>query len=695
MTFFWGSGGFTPIPLPALVPPFLDVKTVAGFFAGSSVADMVVLAGGQLYSFSALGGGFFSPQFDFLPLAANYNNVARADFDGDGFSDVEAVRDDGTIDLYYGSASGLGRGLPVSGLPTADGSDGKFMALVSSSAELHTPEREYIQTVIAVADSQTSLDVEIFDGDMGATSTFDTGERGGAISCFNLWESVDGETYGTQIANSNDLRMDDAKWTSIYHGPASGPSAAGGGHFYILDTYLANSDCSDMSHTVTGPFLNAFKVRATGQVGVLNNDLSFVAHDVEGDWVAETDPPDTTLLDTSFDGTFSFFVYVGIDSNEIVFQDADADVKTDDDPGSNPRGPRDVKSDGQAVGASDTIGYTVLDPSGQVAFSNTNPSGEDDDVNLTDLEAITVPTNGVSGVWTWAWSGVLTHNDIRLFAPLASPATYEMYGQPTVRLSPSSAQLTNFWSTHLGQGAAFLPIRLGFGDDAVLVRRRDQLSKILDKSLPELGGAHSGRTLLCRESLHHPASLVMVPEDHAHLLPGDDPVRPAAIASLASELLTAKLNVRRAIHKGERLLDSFVYGKTVTVRETLEEADSLLSKIDLDAPAGFEHTFSFEHCFGFNGRFDDNDHDHGHDSEHGGAHHEDNEPSICAVSSQFLASTAEVTGRLRAINAGQVRKLLPQSNPAPHAPTLIAAKRPLVRSLATTATPRAARAGSF
>lgn len=145
---------------------------------------------------------------------------------------------------------------------------------------------------------------------------------------------------------------------------------------------------------------------------------------------------------------------------------------------------------------------------------------------------------------------------------------------------------------------------------------------ILGRSSPTTGGAPLGKVTICHDLLTNP-TIVTVSATASRVLiaHGDDVSRPQAIAELASELLAAKLNVERAVLRGEALPTALIYGRTISVSETLAEADAILVK----------------------------------------------ERSICSLTEESLVLIADITQRLHAINAGEVTYLQPLTEPpAPH-----------------------------
>lgn len=479
------------------------------------------------------------------------------------------------------------------GFPTTDGNDGKFVTVtgepVGSVQNLNT------QFLIGVPPAQTTLSVQVFDGDQ--SGTFDTNEIANpapstARTCFDLYSTTDkaNPDNATPDFRVESTTLSDAAWADVYSGNVFGTASGSGAHFYILDVYLTDGPCGKPLVPVTAGLTNPFKVRATGQVSTIANDFSFRAGDLAGPF-AIGPLADTPLVDTTYDGTFRFFADVGSASEHITLRDADADVLVDDDPAVvGQRGAGDIKADGVATGASTDIRYDVFDPAGTSRFANTNPSGNNDDASITDVEESEVDVAGDPGSWEWRWSGVHVMNNVRLWAPFGSPVKLELFGEPLARLSPSGARPRDFWRS--ASLRRFLPIRLGGSGHRCDRGVRDPRTAIaiLTGRDPDFGGANEHKAAVCHDGKkghhghhgHHGhgdrMQLLTVAASAlaAHLAHGDELAGPRAISELAAELLAAKLNVRAGRRRGEDLLAAYVYGRDIAVGDVLEAANDAL-----------------------------------------------------------------------------------------------------------------------
>ncbi len=539
---FYAKGGTYSIPLPGGVNIISTAKVALGDFNHDTWPDLLVSAAGQFLYLSGANLSFLPPSLTFAPIFTDYSAFVTRDLNGDGFEDAEATRADGSRDLYFGSPTGLDNGTPADGWPTTDGNDGKFLALVSSAPGLATPENNYMSFFIVADKSAPYLDVELFDADMDPAGRWDVGDPGGAVTCYGLWFLPDGDPSSPNppnVAFKTSAEFGDDQWEKIttedridnawYASQTSLPWV-----YYVLDVYLSqNGDCSEVS-TLSTPMINAYKVRATGQISVAWGDLAFLGGGVSGEYVSTDKPSDQVVRDTTYDGEFLFWFYAPPNSTEAILQDADADIAVDDQPDGT-RGPFDIKADGVATGVSPNIRYRVYDINGSVAFTNTNPSGNNNGDTQTDREDLTVPIS--EGWWTWDWYDVMTHNDVRIWVPFASPAQYQMFTKPSEWKSPSAAVTLGDWQAQT-INADLLPIAIGTGSNQLIISTQNIANNVLDGAATSVGGAPSGKQTICHGIAlgNGKAKLITVAQAAvpAHVAHGDDTSRPALMSELAA-----------------------------------------------------------------------------------------------------------------------------------------------------------------
>jgi hypothetical protein len=526
----------------------------------SPFEDVAILSGGQIFALISNQDGTFS--LNTLNAPSDIVSIASGDVTGDGVDDLQATRDDGSVIVFNG-ISGAGQALSATGdnftgLPTADGNDGKLLLLSGLGVDTVGATDARLR-ISATADDPASLDhltVQIFDGDNGGFNQFDK-ETNILKTCYQLTPDPCGDgtigncNGGTQaqtpiVTVSSDTLHDNA-WDTIYTGPHSpAASLTGNGQApftYQLHVYMA-SDCSQppapgtQIHVATA---DGFKVRATGMVSQPLGEFSLVGSDSRGPFGLPNLP---YMPATNYDGSFSLPIAVGSSATEIILKESDADSLLDSTPG-------------VSLGANSTIQYQLLRPDGTqaplVGAENTtptlvvtNPSGNNDGVTAFDVESrtttITTPT---PGTWIWKWDNVGAANAFHVFSPFGSPTTHEVLGARRARPTVTTAQQPTFFQSAHPDLPMELPIVLG----------HQTATQALEGSSFSLSTQTAVQSVL---------------DNTSATLQGE----------LERQLLTAKLNVQRSLALGEDINGALVYGRVVSVRSVLRDADNVVANID-------------------------------------------------------------------------------------------------------------------
>ncbi len=559
--------------------PFIDPLTaVIGNFNGDGVLaplpggatalaegqqpfqDLAILSGGKLFALIANQDGTFT--LNTVTAPADVVAITAGDFTGDGIDDLQATRNDGSV-LVYSGIPGAGQGLNptadnFTGLPTPDGSDGKLLLLSGLGVDTVGATEARIR-IRATADDPASLahlTVQIFDGDNGGLNQFDK-ETNLLKTCYRLTPDPCGD--GNQgncnggapapsplVTVSSDTLHDNA-WDTIFTGPHSPlASLTGNGQApftYELRVYMS-SDCSQLPapgtqiHVATA---DAFKVRATGMVSQPLGEFSIVGSDSSGPFGLPNLP---YMAATNYDGSFSLPIAVGSSATEIQLKESDADSLLDSTPG-------------KSLGANNTIQYQLLRPNGSqaplVGAENTsptlvvtNPSGNNDGVTALDVETrISTITTPAPGTWIWKWNNVGAANAIHIFTPFGSPTTHEVLGARRIRPTTTTAQQPVFWQAAPAELPSQLPIVLGH-----------------QKGISDLEG---GTLVLATQSAVQGVL---------------DNTSASSLGELERQLLTAKLNMQRSLALGEDINGALVYGRTLSVRTVLRNADDVVAGVD-------------------------------------------------------------------------------------------------------------------
>ncbi len=558
--------------------PVSSLAFAGGDFNGDGFGDVVGQIDNAPFYFHSDPldlGSFTDPGFAFLSLA--YEKFIVGDFNQDGISDIEAHDSNGVVVVYFGSADGLQPGLDVGGFPAFSAEDGK-LATVSGkgNATVNFPSVRFYVNLEA---GRTNFDVHMFDGDQGGAD-----DVAGGVTCYSLHAdgNYDGFSDGLIASRSSDDFTDHA-WGNVYSGATHASAQAPTGDFYyFLQVDLVEGSCAAPQESNLAA-INSFLVRGTGDVWLEDNRLSLMGWDTIGD-TAPGSLGAFVARDNLYDGNFALCTDVGAATTSVTFRDADAD---DLDDASDPAalyGPEDVPSTGVAVGASADIRYSIYDANETIVLDAQNVSGNNDVTGaLQDVEERTVPTNGVSGTWCWEWNGVLAGNNVHIWVPLsnvASPGWPLRLAAESLRpLHWSTARTRDVWEARQDAIAALLPIRLGAGNEGIVVSDVPSALALLAEREPSVGGAGS-KVALCHGAPGKRQTLVVGASAlDTHLAHGDSVGPTQALAELAAELLTTKLNIAGAA-AGENLAATRIYGTGVKVSDAVAEADSLVSELD-------------------------------------------------------------------------------------------------------------------
>lgn len=549
----------------------------AGDFNGDGAADIGILSNGQQFYIQATRFGGYSGAA--LPTDNKYTGITVSDVDGNGFDDLEAARANGEVRAFMGSGSGLGTTPTIlHGLPTADGTDGKFMVLGGRnlSTVVDAKVDVFISEPVTAAGAPTGkpLIIQVFDGDsdllndrvsedqlartclrlipdpnpgisdeMGEGCRLEEGDDGAACDNF------------TKVQDEGETPFLDNGWWTFFNtgnGDAHDDRArltASSPRWYRLEVSLAEGCFSPPAAGIGGS--NGFKLRTNGQMRTAHA-LTLIAKDSFGAFSAPTSAP---AADTKYDGTLNvnffvgngssrFFVPGAPDPSGITLSQADAD---------------DTDLGGAADGATPDIYFELFagDSASGTALhldrvQGTGPDPgpvtrvEDPSGNFTgatpDFEVHELTDPLVVGSYTWHWGNVRTENAIHLLPATGSPVFHEFVAGDW--LSSSLAKPPSSWLSD-SSVAALLPIVIG-------------------------GGALGQRI-----------DVISTPQA-TRLLSGSD----ATLSSiLLREALALKLNVKRAAQAGEPLDAATVLSSSYTVARLLDEADTAIRRGATDAPA--------------------------------------------------------------------------------------------------------------
>lgn len=616
----WSNSTILTSPLPiapaGVVPPFL----VLGDFNADGVDDVFidVLDGinDVPYCFNGVVGDpaqvFNAIPCLFQTLPYSYKGFSQSgDTDGDGAADVEALTSDGHVDVYYGrpasseTAGGLTSGVQMNGFPSADSGDGRFLDLTASQLQTVVFTSMYLNIYSA---DQSDVRIEVFDGDIGGLNENDNKVAPDGritVACYALQScgtDDDATCSSPSVWSDAYFRDADNAWKSIYHD--SGPQP----YRYKLQITIGAcvaANCQNPCDANGRPFdtvpvpltENMFKVRSNAPLGTDSPVWAFAAAGLAPPTAVWGHP---NYVDTSYDGTFDFPLWLGTAPESVYFTDCDADFELDGtlDPTDSDQNPA------LAAGQNSLINYalawfdssnqpvsqfpdTTIDPKA-VYMGSMGVNWYLDPSGGMECEEHHVSAVGKDGWWDWAWNGVYTINTVELKWVTGTantrPYLFMMDRSKRGRPSPSCARPVSYWEANPTLVASDLPLTLGsdltISDPQVAARVLAGLSALpTSRGSTEswLNALEHGKVTVC-----HKASEITIaaPALNAHLAHGDDATTPKAMANLAAQLLAAKLNLRLASSLGESLSRAAIYARDETVADIIAEADALIDGID-------------------------------------------------------------------------------------------------------------------
>lgn len=505
-------------------------SAAGGEFGNGTGFDLAAVIGGILVSVSGTdipttpGALAFAPQLTFAPLADDYATVQRIDFNGDAFDDLQAIREDGTADIYVGGATGLVAQDGYFGMPSVDQNDGKFLLVTSKGTGTYDwPEQSIL---IDVPASESGFSLDVFDGDLGGLNDLPTGG-----TCFRLWtapfkdqESPD----AAPIVERFSTTLGDDAWTNLYAGPIH-DQALGDGHYsYRLDVYLTD-DCDSPANPETLS-ANRYKVRSTGQLSIEYGSVAMIGSDAAGAFARVR--PDVTVPDYDYDGEWSLFFDVPDADSSIVLTDLDADDLE------NPPA--------QATGMNAEIGYVLFDPNGEllsvpVVSGDYAASRGTFSVNQQFVDA------RASGTHVWRWSNVLSENGFHVDAQ-GTGVEFALSGSQTARVSAFDSDTPEEWQETLESNpGSFEPVVLG------------------------RSGTAGGRLFVPNAG----AAVGILAATGG-----------SSFEALRAELLAAELNARRGSPGGRtELTSALLYGTRTAVSDVFQQAHDAIARGQANVPA--------------------------------------------------------------------------------------------------------------
>ena len=315
-------------------------------------------------------------------------------------------------------------------LPSASLTDGRFILVAGRE---HFTEASSLLLWISVPADQTTVDVSLFDGDLGGAwdnhdSIIDVTTE------FRLYADPlkSGALSGlTQVATASSAGMADKAWSTIYSGAVHPAARAPSGNYF----YLLHVSWSDPSRSFRE--VNAFKLRTSGIPSIAPSRWAFVGAPIN----FAVDPAFGTAANT-YNGQWDWYAWVPGGAQTLRFRECDADARLNPTaPGSPPDDLVAVPTPTVILRIPPDIRYAVLRPNGQILIDVPIPSG-----NLScSTQQAAVQTGGS---YRWNWIGVDAHNlvfidvDYELFSAALTPLP--------VRLTPTATATAVASATRTG-----------------------------------------------------------------------------------------------------------------------------------------------------------------------------------------------------------------------------------------------------
>jgi hypothetical protein len=342
----------------------------------------------------------------------------------------------------------LAAGSVTGSMPSAVANDGKFIGLSGTGNETYS---QPIYMWLGVPAGQTTLDIQVFDGDLGGL--WDIHNPANSIkTTYTLYAdpTKSSSTTGlTQVAYTDSDAIGkaggDNAWVPLFPTINVGANAIApsGYAFYLLWVQWDNPNVSNTE-------FNAFKIQADAQVSLVSGLV--VAFDggpnnvsLGPSYTGPIDPPLGAPArsdlpadpNNTYNGQWDWYAYVPPGFSSVTFTDCDADSSLNTASPGNPLD--DDPTPNSPFRISPPIQYNIYDPSGHLVVFNQIPSGN----NICEPPALFLPspTNGLTfpsttGLYHWQWVGVDAHNLV------FQQVNYELFSAPVTPFPVGSASPT-------------------------------------------------------------------------------------------------------------------------------------------------------------------------------------------------------------------------------------------------------------
>lgn len=231
-----------------------------------------------------------------------------------------------TLVAALGSGNSIAWGQSIyTCFPTCDETDARFLSVAGTG--LQTLAGQTITMTITSPEQASSLEIGFFDGETGGRW-----DNGTTPTIYTLYADPNANGTGTlKVGEWRGDSMTDNAWYSVTVNNVPQARSAAGTYFYLLHVRALD--------TATASWSN-FKIRTNGTINLRPNQAFNVTAPLPNLATAQIVFPQWPSLDsTTYDGSWTFYLYVPTPTQSLIIWDGDMDhgaydcsAKDEDDP---------------------------------------------------------------------------------------------------------------------------------------------------------------------------------------------------------------------------------------------------------------------------------------------------------------------------------------------------------------------------
>lgn len=195
--------------------------------------------------------------------------------------------------------------------PTCDESDARYLSVAGTG--INTLAGQTITMTLTSPEEATTMEIGFFDGETGGKW-----DVGSTPTIFTLYADPTADGSGTfKVGEWRGDSMPDNKWYTVFVNNVPEAKSVAGTHFYVM--HIRAQD------TATGSWSN-FKLRTTGTINLRPNQSFNVTAPLPNLATAQIVFPNYPTLDsTTYDGSWTFYLYVPNPTQSLTIWDGDMD----------------------------------------------------------------------------------------------------------------------------------------------------------------------------------------------------------------------------------------------------------------------------------------------------------------------------------------------------------------------------------